>query len=205
MSSTTHKYYAIYKPREMVSQFISPHKVKLLGDLDFNFPEETHAIGRLDRNSEGLLLLTTNKKITKLLFENDVLHKRSYLVQVRHLVTEATIQQLQQGVTIRAKGGKDYITKPCKAHVVQDPSPYLPVGYDIKEYHPYSWIMITLTEGKYRQVRKMVAGVKHQCKRLVRVYIENMTCENLQPGEVKEVDELTFFNKLNLAKENDIS
>ena len=65
----TERYFIIYKPVNMVSQFISTHQVKLLGDLNFDFPEGTHAIGRLDQHSEGLLLLTTNKKITKLLFQ----------------------------------------------------------------------------------------------------------------------------------------
>jgi 23S rRNA pseudouridine2457 synthase len=182
----------------MVSQFISPHKVKLLGDLDFDFPEGTHAIGRLDINSEGLLLLTTNKKVTKLLFESDVKHKRSYLVQVRHVVTEETRQQLESGVLIRAKGGGDYTTKPCEVQFIEDPTDMLPAGYDIKEYSPSSWIMITLTEGKYRQVRKMVAAVKHQCKRLARVSIEDITVQGLEPGRVVEMDEETFFSKLKI-------
>jgi len=71
----------------MVSQFVSSHPVKLLGDLEFNFPEETHAIGRLDQNSEGLLLLTTNKKVTRLLFQGLVPHTRTYLVQVKNTVS----------------------------------------------------------------------------------------------------------------------
>lgn len=70
-----HRYFLVNKPLNMVSQFVSSHDVRLLGDLNFNFPEGTHAIGRLDQNSEGLLLLTTNKKITKLLFQGTVPHK----------------------------------------------------------------------------------------------------------------------------------
>lgn len=184
----------------MVSQFVSPHKLKLLGDLDFDFPEGTHAIGRLDRNSEGLLLLTTNKKVTKLLFESEVLHKRSYLVQVRHVVTEETRQQLESGVLIRVKGGGDYTTKPCEVYIIEDPTGILPAGYDIKEYAPSSWIMVTLTEGKYRQVRKMVAAVKHQCKRLARVSIEDITVDGLMPGRVVEIDEKHFFLKLKIGE-----
>lgn len=185
----------------MVSQFVSSHKVKLLGDLNYTFPEGTHAIGRLDNNSEGLLLLTTNKKVTRLLFESDVPHKRSYLVQLRHVVTEETIQQLRTGVIIRVKGGGDYITAPCKASIVEDPAIFLSINNEIKEYYPYSWIMITLTEGKFRQVRKMVAAVKHQCKRLIRVSIEDMTLQNLQPGEVKEINEKDFFEKLKIIND----
>jgi 16S rRNA U516 pseudouridylate synthase RsuA-like enzyme len=69
MSTSPHRYFIINKPYNMVSQFISSHNVRLLGDLDFDFPEGTHAIGRLDNHSEGLLLLTTNKKVTRLLFD----------------------------------------------------------------------------------------------------------------------------------------
>lgn len=201
MKDINHRYFIIYKPRDMVSQFISSHKVKLLGDLNYTFPEGTHAVGRLDNNSEGLLLLTTNKKITRLLFESDTPHKRSYLVQVRHIVTAETIQQLRAGVSIRIKGGGDYITAPCEASIVEDPGIFLPGTDEIKELYTYSWIMITLTEGKFRQVRKMVAVVKHQCKRLIRVSIEDMTLQHLQPGEVKEINEKDFFDKLKIKSD----
>ncbi len=200
MTTTPHRYFIVYKPRNMVSQFVSSHKVKLLSDLDFAFPEGTHAIGRLDINSEGLLLLTTNKKVTSLLFESELPHERTYLVQVRHVVTEETRQQLESGVPIRVKGGGDYLTKPCKVSIINDPTGMLPAGYDIKEYSPSSWIMITLTEGKFRQVRKMVAAVKHQCKRLVRVSIEDINVAGLEPGKVVEMDEDSFFERLKLVR-----
>lgn len=199
MNDTNNRYFIIHKPRNMVSQFVSSHKVKLLGDLDYTFPEGTNAVGRLDNNSEGLLLLTTNKKITRLLFESKVPHKRSYLVQVRHIVTDEAIQQITAGVSIRIKGGVDYITDPCEASIVEDPTIFLPISSDIIEYYPNSWVLITLTQGKFRQVRKMVAAVKHQCKRLIRVSIEGITLQNLQPGEVKEIDEKDFFEKLNIG------
>ena len=67
VQNEVHRYFIVNKPYNIVSQFVSSHRVGLLGDLAFDFPEGTHAIGRLDNNSEGLLLLTTNKKITKLL------------------------------------------------------------------------------------------------------------------------------------------
>ena len=91
MEESANRYFIGNKPYNMVSQFVSPHKVRLLGDLNFNFPEGTHAIGRLDNYSEGLLILTTNKKVTRLLFESDEPHKRTYLVQVEHLVSEDTL------------------------------------------------------------------------------------------------------------------
>ena len=76
MTEAAHRYFIIHKPFDMVSQFVSPDDVNLLGDLDFNFPEGTHAIGRLDNHSEGLLILTTNKKVTRLLFQGLLPHKR---------------------------------------------------------------------------------------------------------------------------------
>src|SRR4051812_4362465 len=100
-----HRYFALYKPFDMVSQFVSTHKVNLLGDIDFDFPEHTHAIGRLDNHSEGLLLLTTNKKVTKLLFQGEVPHERTYLVKVKNVVSDETLRKLNNGVSIRIEGG----------------------------------------------------------------------------------------------------
>lgn len=182
----------------MVSQFVSSHLVRLLGDLEFNFPEGTHAVGRLDINSEGLLILTTNKKVTRLLFESDTKHTRKYLVQVEKQVTEETLQQLRNGVTIRVKGGGDYVTTPCGAELVEKPENLFTGGYKMSEYKVYSWVLLTLTEGKFRQVRKMMAAVKHPCKRLIRVAIEDLILGDLQPGCVQEMEEKTFFDLLKI-------
>ena len=100
-----HRYFLLYKPVNMVSQFVSSDKVRLLGAIDFNFPEGTHAIGRLDKDSEGLLLLTTDKKVTKLLFQGKMPHKRTYLVQVKNVMSEATANLLSSGIAISAPMG----------------------------------------------------------------------------------------------------
>ncbi|MEO6406268.1 MAG: pseudouridine synthase, partial [Ferruginibacter sp.] len=100
------RYFIINKPQNMVSQFISPDDVGLLGDLDFNFPPGTHAIGRLDNESEGLLILTTNKKITRLMYSGKKQHRRSYLVMVQNQVSEETLLLLQNGITIPTKAGE---------------------------------------------------------------------------------------------------
>lgn len=193
-----HRYFIINKPYKMVSQFISPHKVGLLGDLNFDFPEGTHAVGRLDNHSEGLLLLTTNKKVTRLLFESDTPHVRVYLVQVKHVVSEHALELIRSGVHIRVKGGGDYITTPCKAEIVENPEAYFRYPNKLKEYPPFSWLLLELTEGKYHQVRKMVAAVNHQCKRLIRISIEDLTLGDLPPGGVKEIEENELFEKLRL-------
>ena len=192
------RYFIVNKPYNMVSQFVSSHKVNLLGDLDFNFPEGTNAVGRLDSNSEGLLILTTNKKVTKLLFEGEVKHARKYLVQVERVVSEDTLQKLRTGVTIRVKGGGDYVTAPCKVELVEKPDNLFTPGYRTSEYKTYSWLMLSLTEGKFRQVRKMVAAVKHPCRRLIRMAIEDLILGDLQPGSVKEIKECRFFELLKI-------
>jgi 23S rRNA pseudouridine2457 synthase len=191
-----YRYFILHKPYGMESQFISPHPGPLLGDLAFSFPEGTHAIGRLDKYSEGLLLLTTNKKITALLFESPVPHKRTYLVQVKHHVTEEGLQRLRNGVPIRITGDAFYTTPSCEVNIV--PPSSFPSPRPFPPYVESTWLSITITEGKFRQVRKMVAAIRHRCMRLIRTSIEDMELGDLQPGEVKEVDEASFFSQLKL-------
>ncbi len=184
----------------MVSQFVSTHEVRLLSDLEFDFPEGTHAIGRLDNNSEGLLLLTTNKKITKLLFQGKEPHARTYLVQVKNRVSEESLGQLRNGIRISAKEGKDYVTNVCDAVIVDPPEGLFSSGYELHKDASCTWLRITLTEGKFHQVRKMVAAIHHRCKRLIRISIEDLELAGLQPGEVKEIAENDFFTKLKLDR-----
>jgi 23S rRNA pseudouridine2457 synthase len=193
------QYFVIYKPYKMVSQFISPANVNLLGQLDYNFPEGTHAIGRLDNNSEGLLILTTDKRVTKLLFESDVPHKRTYLVQVEKIVSAETVEKLRNGVSIRIKGGKYYTTTPCEVEIVPKPNNLAPRHHEYREDLPNTWLKMTLTEGKYHQIRKMVSSVYHDCKRLIRISIEDLEIEDMKPGEVREVEENEFFKKLKIV------
>ena len=148
------RYFIINKPFDMVSQFVSTHDVKLLGDLDFDFPEGTHAIGRLDNHSEGLLILTTNKKLTRLLFLSEVPHKRTYLVQVNNIVSDENLKKLQTGVSIKIKTGIAYTTTPCDVKVVTNPEELYDLGERLTAYYPNTWLLITITEGKFHQVRK---------------------------------------------------
>lgn len=194
------RYFIVNKPYGMVSQFVSPDDVQLLHQLAFNFPAGTHAIGRLDHNSEGLLLLTTNKKITRLLFQSDVPHKRIYLVQVRNIVSAEALQKLRSGVVFTIQGGTKYTTLPCQVDVLPGIEQYQKNLSNITAYPPITWLRMELVEGKYHQVRKMVAAVKHKCKRLIRLGIEDVDLGDLRPGDVKEVSEEFFFEKLRLAK-----
>jgi 23S rRNA pseudouridine2457 synthase len=194
------RYFILNKPYGMESQFKSPYPGPLLHDLPFNFPEGTHALGRLDKESEGLLLLTTNKKITALLFQSKVPHKRTYLVQVKHIVSSQTLAQLRAGVQIRIKGGGLYATRPCDILLVESPREIFPPPRNFHPNQATTWLQITLTEGKYHQIRKMVAKAGHRCMRLIRISIEDLLLGRLQPGEVREVNEDVFFAQLNLER-----
>ena len=199
MQEEPNRYFIINKPYKMVSQFVSPDNVGLLTAINYNFPPGIHAIGRLDNHSEGLLILTTNKKITKLLFESKVPHKRTYLVQVRDIVSAESLYKLQNGVNIIIKGGTNYTTTPCQVLIVDKPANLYSREDEFLERLPSTWLLITLTEGKFHQVRKMVDAVRHRCKRLIRISIEDLLLNDLQPGEVKEIDENIFFDQLKLV------
>lgn len=181
----------------MLSQFKSGDMAGL-HDLNYPFPEGIHAIGRLDKNSEGLLLLTTNKKVTRLLFQGEKLHKRTYLVKVRHAVSEESLIALRTGIAIRIKGGGFYTTTPCEVDIIPVPEGLFENPFESKDYAPYTWLRIVLTEGKFHQIRKMVNAIHHRCKRLIRVSIEQLELSYLQPGEVKEINEQDFFAQLDI-------
>ena len=182
----------------MISQFISSHEKKLLGDLDFSFPEGTHAIGRLDEDSEGLLLLTTDKKVTRLLFLDKQPHDRQYLVMVNHEMTTKTLLQLRAGVVIPISDGEIYTAVPKAVELVTDPLLLYPYAADVRTAYPHTWLLITLTEGKHRQVRKMVMAVRHRCIRLVRLNISDVQLGSIAPGEVVELGKEEFYRLLHL-------
>ena len=195
------RYFIINKPFNMVSQFVSTHDVRLLGDLDFDFPQGIHAVGRLDNHSEGLLILTNNKKVTRLLFLSDEPHKRTYLVQVNNILSAKNLKRLQTGVEIRIKTGVNYTTTPCDVCIVDNPEALYDLGERLTAYLPFTWIMITITEGKFHQVRKMIAATGHKCKRLIRISIEDLELDGLKAGEVRELKENFFFESLGIRND----
>ena len=183
----------------MVSQFISSDDVPLLGDLSFDFPAGTHAIGRLDKDSEGLLLLTTDKAITRLIFSGEKPHKRTYLVMLQNKMSEETLNHLKEGVKIKIKNGEEYLAKPESVSRVSIPVSWYPWAADPREIYPHTWLLITLTEGKYRQVRKMSLTLRHRCLRLIRLRMEDISIEGIAPGEIKELDRETFYRLAGLS------
>lgn len=183
----------------MVSQFISSHDVPLLGGISFQFPEGTHAIGRLDKDSEGLLLLTTDKAVTRLIFSGKKPHKRTYLVMLQNEMTEETFEGLKQGVKIKIKNGEEYLSKPESVFRVSMPVNLYLWASDRREMYPHTWLLITLTEGKYRQVRKMALALGHRCLRLIRLQMEDISIEGIAPGEIKELNRETFYRLAGLS------
>ncbi len=174
-----HQHFIIHKPHGFLSQFIYEGKRKkskrLLGELH-NFPKGIMAIGRLDEDSEGLLFLTTNGKVSHQVRSKKV--EKEYYVQVDGIITQEAIEQLKKGVEIGFKGTK-YITRPCKAFLI-DGTPDIPMASRKerdKRHGPKSWASIIVTEGKFRQVRKMTAKVGFPTLRLIRVRIGNTKLE----------------------------
>ena len=189
MSKTTkHQHFALHKPYGYLSQFVVNGKQKkrnkLLGEL-YDFPAGTMAIGRLDRNSEGLLLLTTDGKVSYDILSHN--YEKEYYVQVDGSITQEAIQQLKEGVKISLEGAM-YKTMSCEAKLMEAPK-RLPIENRTlrdERHGPMSWISITLREGKYRQVRKMTAAVGFPTLRLIRVRIGTFTL-TLPKGETEKV------------------
>ena len=170
----------------MISQFVNPAKRKksLLGDL-YDFPQRTMAIGRLDVPSEGLLLLTTDGKVSAEIRSNK--YEKEYYVQVDGMITTEAIERLKTGVEI-GFNGKKYMTKPGQAFIIEDPNfPLRSMKIRDDRHGPTSWVAIIIREGKFRQVRKMTAAVGLPTLRLIRVRIGVIKLESLEVGAVKEV------------------
>ncbi len=186
----------------MISQFVSPYDHRLLGDLEFEFPEGTNAVGRLDDDSEGLLILTTDKSLTTRLLHPERKHKRNYIVQVERKVEAEAIQKLANGLDILIKKKGSYTTQPCEVNLIEKPVNLPERAHAFKEFLPHSWLEFILMEGKNRQIRKMCSAVRHDCKRLIRTKIENLELGNMQPGEVKEIEQKELFSLLSLTDTN---
>ena len=165
----------------------------MLGELH-DFPEDTMSIGRLDEDSEGLLLLTTDGKISAEITGNSV--EKEYYVQVDGEIDSSAIARMREGVEIGINGNK-YLTQPCEAEILIAPPAFPPRSRPIRDarHGPTSWISVTLTEGKFRQVKKMTAAVGFPTLRLVRVRIGDEYLNDMQPGEVQEVVQFQVLNK----------
>jgi 23S rRNA pseudouridine2457 synthase len=193
------RYFALYKPYGYLSQFTreAPHH-RTLADLH-PFPEGVYPVGRLDQDSEGLLLLTDDRRLNQALLHPRRGHERTYLVQVEGIPRQDALTRLATGVTIKVNK-KAYRTRPAKVELLTVP-PQLaerdpPIRF--RKTVPDRWLQLTLTEGKNRQVRKMCAAAGYPVLRLVRYAIESLTLGDLQPGEVRELSPTELLPALHL-------
>jgi 23S rRNA pseudouridine2457 synthase len=189
-------YFIIYKPYLVLSQFSAVEKKKTLADF-FDLPRDVYPVGRLDHDSEGLLILTNDTSLNHRLLDPAFAHEREYWVQVDGAVTAEAIQELERGVTINVDG-KLYNTKPCKASLftIEPSLPQRDPPIRFRKEIPAPWISMILTEGKNRQVRKMTAKVGFPTLRLVRHRIEELSLGNMQPGEMITLPRSTIYKKL---------
>ena len=177
--SIHHRTYILcYKPYGVLCQFTSDSAQATL--KDFKFPKQVYSIGRLDADSEGLLLLTNDGRFKHLLIEPKFNHPRTYAVQVEGIPDEHCLETLRKGVVI--EGIK---TKPAQARLLEQDPLFPPRSKPIRHraHIPTSWIEMILTEGRNKQVRKMTAAVGHPTLRLIRTNILNLNLEGLSPGE----------------------
>jgi 23S rRNA pseudouridine2457 synthase len=184
-----HKHFILNKPYGYLCQFVCELDWKKLIKELYDFPEGTMAIGRLDEESEGLLLLTTDGMVSEYIRGKAI--EKEYYAQVDGLITDEALEKLMQGVEIGI-GNVKYITTACKAFRLETDPGFSPRPRKIRDdrHGPTCWVSITLTEGKYRQVRKMTAAVGFPTLRLVRVSIGSLGLGDLKPGEVMEVKSL---------------
>ncbi len=172
---------AFHKPYGVLSQFTPEPGSTHLSLSVFDFPPEVYPIGRLDADSEGLLLLTNERNLPSAILDPEAGHQRTYRVQVEGTITDMAIKQLTEGVVIRG-----YRTQPCVAQAIEEPTwiPERVPPIRQRASIPTSWIELTLREGKNRQVRRMTAAVGYPTLRLIRSAIGVLRLDDLglKPG-----------------------
>ncbi|MDF2156254.1 pseudouridine synthase [Algoriphagus sp. CAU 1675] len=191
------RYFIIYKPYGVLSQFSGEGQT--LASL-FHFPKEVYPVGRLDKDSEGLLLITDDKWLNHHLLNPRFGHQRSYLAQVEGVPDKESLRQLEKGVDINVDG-KMYHTKPAIAKIPEQipqlPDRDPPIRY--RKNVPDTWISLTLIEGKNRQVRKMTAAIGFPTLRLVRWSMEKISIEGFAVGEVREMSKEEIYRALGMT------
>lgn len=179
----TKRYFIVNKPFGVLCQFTDPEGRKTLANLG-PFPPQVYPVGRLDFDSEGLVLLSDDGELKYALLAPSGGHSRTYLVQVERIPTESALERLRKGVEVEGK-----ITLTARVDLL-DTAPELPerpVPIRFRKNVPTAWIKLVLIEGRNRQVRKMTAAVGHPTLRLVRSELEGLTLDGLQPGQWREL------------------
>lgn len=190
------KYYIFYKPFTVLCQFTTKDGGKTISDFG-PFPKDIYSVGRLDADSEGLVLLTNDGMLKHYLLEPIYKHPRTYLVQVEKVPSSDELEKLRKGVIIEGRETKAAIVKLLKT----EPSlPPRTVPIRFRKNVPTAWIEMTLFEGKNRQIRKMTATVGHPTLRLVRISIGSISLGKLNPGECRALSKQEINSLLEYCK-----
>ncbi|HTF04882.1 MAG TPA: pseudouridine synthase [Bacteroidia bacterium] len=193
-----YSYYLVYKPYGILSQFTPEGNKQGLSSF-LTLPKDCYPVGRLDADSEGLLLITNDKSLNTRLLDPKEKHPRTYLVQVDGDITEEAVEKLRQGVQIKVDG-LPFMTGAAKVEKVEEPvlpprNP--PVRFRLTV--PTSWIKLVITEGKNRQVRHMTAAVGFPTLRLVRSEIGKLDIGQMIPGDLVEMERGELMRKLGIS------
>jgi 23S rRNA pseudouridine2457 synthase len=198
-SKIPHHYYILfYKPYGVLSQFTDQSGRKTLSEFG-PFPQNVYPVGRLDADSEGLLLLTNDPRTKHRMLDPGYGHWRTYLAQVERIPTDEALAKLREGVVIDG-----FKTKKARAELLRQ-EPELPpreVPIRFRKNIPTSWLEISITEGRNRQVRKMTAAIGHPTLRLVRTQIGVLTLDKLDPGQHRDLTESELRSLLHSLAES---
>lgn len=176
------RYILFHKPYGVLSQFTPEDGARSL--LEFNLPKDVYPAGRLDKDSEGLLLLTDDGPLIEKLLNPKNEKPKTYWVLVERVPTEENLAKMRKGLKI-----EDYLTRPCEVKIL-DPQPEVPPRDPPVRFRKTVqdiWLEIRIVEGKNRQVRKMTAAIGHPTLRLIRMKVANLELGSLLPGEWKEI------------------
>lgn len=180
----TFSYILFYKPFQVLSQFSEEGDKKTLAHFFDGIEKNIYPVGRLDYDSEGLLLLTNDTRLNQQLLHPESAHQKTYYVQVEGIPSKEMLQQLATGVNISVNG-KSHKTAPAKVSVIAAPEniPERNPPIRFRKNIPTSWLALSISEGKNRQVRKMTAAVGLPTLRLLRYAIGSVAISNMQPGD----------------------
>jgi 23S rRNA pseudouridine2457 synthase len=193
------RYFVFNKPYDVLSQFTREAGHQSIADFFILDLKDVYPIGRLDKDSEGMLLLTNDKGLNSALLSPKALKTKTYLVQVEGKLDKAAMQKLSDGIRITIDK-KEHLTLPAKVKIVEEPKHLwerIPAVRYRKEI-PTSWAEIGIQEGKNRQIRRMFASVGFPVLRLIRIAVENLVLDRILPGDIQEIEKQEFFKKLNI-------
>lgn len=194
--SKSSSYFIIHKPYKVLSQFTDEDGNPGLGSI-YSLQKDIYPVGRLDLDSEGLLILSNDRTLNNKLLNPKNNHWRTYWVEVDGIPSKDSLKQFESGLLINLKGMK-HRTKPAKVKFIEAKIPERNPPVNYKKHPKRTWLEISLAEGKNRQVRKMTAAIGHPTLRLVRVKIESLELTPMKSGEIREVSRNLIYKKLNL-------